>query len=187
MPTSKSMLPAFPCIVEEKNVPVKFGESEPLSFPIGGTERVQIDPALLRGRGTLRLSNIKQALKIAGRTNDVEGRKWFNSQVRDPWHKVLKFATRQALEHGKPVSLGLSRRTTKRTGQVTLTSKHGFEYVEVPPTEKAIADKAEKQSKNRAKRQKRNRPMPGNAVIPANTRIDATSAPAETQAAPVTA
>lgn len=180
MPGNKSLLPSFPGIVEETSgVPVKFGESEPLRFPISLTERVSIDPALMRGRGTLRLANIKQALKIAGKTNDADGRKWFNSEVRDPWHKVLKFATKQALEYGKPVSLGLSRRTAKKTGQVTLTSKHGFEYVEVPATEKAVADKAAKQSATRAKRQKRNRPMPGNsvgaAIEGATSRVDATA------------
>lgn len=176
MPTKHGALSNFPCIVEEKSgVPVKYGESEPLSFPIGNGERVKIDPTMFRGKGTLRLLHIKQALKVAGKTNDKDGKAWFNTEVKKPWHKVLKFATRTALEHGTPVSLGLSRRTAKKTGQVTLTSKHGFEYIETPPTEKAVADKAEKQSKTRAKRQqrKRNSPMPGNAV-----RIDATASTA---------
>jgi len=123
-----------------------------LIFPVGNDgEIATIDPALLRGRGTLRLLNIKQALKVAGRTNDADNRKWFNVSVRDVWHKVLKFAARDALANGKPVSLGLSKRTSKKTGQVTLTSKHGFEHVIVPPAAKAVEDKAAAQAVKQSK------------------------------------
>lgn len=174
---SKSLLPTFPGIVEsDAGVPYKFGEQPALSFPISATERVSIDPAMMRGRGTLRLVNIKAGLKIAGKTNDADGRKWFNGNVRDPWHKVLKFAARDALANGKPVSLGLSKRTSKKTGQVTLTSKHGFEHVLKAPEAKAVEEKAAKQSKTRAKRQnRRNKPLVsvGAAIDNATNRVDA--------------
>ncbi len=176
---AKTQLAEFPCIVEsETSEPIKFGTLPGLIFPTGSNgEIATIDPSLLRGRGTLRLLNIKQALKIAGKANDADNRKWFNVSVRDVWHKVLKFAARDALANGKPVSLGLSKRTSKKTGQVTLTSKHGFEHVIIPPTVKSVEDKAAaqavKQSKNRAKRQKRNRPLTP-VVAPENVaRIDA--------------
>ena len=185
---SKSLLPSFPCIVESDiGAVITYGSQPALRFPVGNNgELAEIDPAMLRGRGTLRLVNIKAGLKLAGKTNDADNRKWFNVTVRDVWHKVLKFAARDALANGKPVSLGLSKRTAKKTGQVTLTSKHGFEHVIVPPSTKAVEDKANKQSKTRAKRQKRNRPLVP-VVAPSNVaRIDALKADlskAENQAA----
>lgn len=149
---TKSMLPSFPCIVESDGGSViVYGSQPSLQFPTSATELVSIDPALLRGKGTLRLLNIKQALKVAGRANDPDNRKWFNTEVRDVWHKVLKFAARDALANGKPVSLGLSKRTAKKTGQVTLTSKHGFEHVLRLATPTAIADEAAKLADKSAK------------------------------------
>lgn len=153
-------LQSFPSIVEtETGVTMEYGKGKPLSFPISLTERVEFDPALLRGKGTIRLVNIKTAKKLAGK-DDKAGTVWFNREVRDPWHKVLKFAARQSLAHGTPVSLGLSRRKNRKTGEQVLTTKHGFEFIEIPALDKSIADKARKQSKNRAKRQNRkNKPL----------------------------
>jgi hypothetical protein len=181
---SKSLLPSFPCIVETKaGAIITYGSLPALRFPIGANgETAEIDPAMLRGKGTRRLVNIAAGLKLAGLANDksaagIANRKWFNSNVRDVWHKVLKFAAKDSLAHGKPVSLGLSTKTNKKNGQVTLTAKHGFEHVLKAPNEKAIEDKANKQSKTRAKRQNRKahkvKPLVP-VIAPANiARVDA--------------
>jgi hypothetical protein len=181
---SKSLLPSFPCIVEStEGEVIAYGSKPALRFPIGPNgETAEIDPAMLRGKGTRRLVNIAAGLKLAGLANDktaagIANRKWFNSNVRDVWHKVLKFAAKDSLAHGKPVSLGLSTKTNKKSGQVTLTAKHGFEHVLKAPNEKAIEDKANKQSKTRAKRQNRKVKPLVPVVAPENkARIDAISA-----------
>lgn len=170
---SKSLLPSFPTIVNQTAGEVIAYGSRPLVFPIGNNgETATIDGSLLSGKGTKRLLNIKQALKVAGKTNDAENRKWFNGTVRDVWHKVLRFAARDSLANGRPASLGLSTKTNKKTGQVTLTSKHGFEHVIVAPTVKAVeasadtATKSIKAPKAPAKaKSKRISPLP-NPVIP---------------------
>ena len=151
---TETLLVNFPCVISEERqtTVVKYGD-ELYIFPIGKTadgkiETATIDSALLRGRGTKRLQPIKSALKIAGRTNDDVNRKWFNTTVRDVWHKVLRFAATDALAHGKPVSLGLSIRTSKKTGAQVLTSKHGFEHLVTPPrvsdTESKVAARADR-------------------------------------------
>jgi hypothetical protein len=150
-----TLLVNFPGIVEEGRATavINYGD-ELYLFPVGKDDTgkiitASIDSALLRGRGTKRLHKIQTALKIAGRTNDKENQKWFNTEVRDVWHKVLRFAATDALSHGKPVSLGLSIRTSKKTGAQVMTSKHGFEHAikaptvaKVETTAAAIADKA---------------------------------------------
>ena len=152
----RSLLPQFPIVVREsQNTVVVYG-SHPLTFPIGNKGEIGvIDSAMLSGKNTRRLLHITKALKVAGREDTTENKKWFNTEVRDVWHKVLRFAARDSLANGKPVSIGLSFKTQKKTGRVILTSRHGFEHVVKEGNAKAIEDKANKQSKNRAKRQQR--------------------------------
>lgn len=186
-------LDRFPVVVNEnKDKAIRFGSRPPLVFPVGNGENLSIDPALLRGKGTRKLVNIKVAMTLAGyptkekdAEKHAEGVKWFNTEVRDVWHKILRFAAKNAMQNGKPTSLGLSTRTLKDK-TVILTSKHGFEYTLSLPDAKAIADKAAKQSKKRAKRQarkaNRNKPL-ANPVIPENNRVNALVNAAEAEAA----
>lgn len=149
-----TVLVNYPCIaVAGEKAVIRYGD-EQLIFPIGRDDKgalltATIDKSLLRGSGTKRLQPIKTALKIAGKANDDTNRKWFNVSVRDVWHAALRFAATDALAHGKPVSLGLSLKTNKSTGEQILTSKHGFEHLVTPPRAKvvetaaaAVADKA---------------------------------------------
>lgn len=190
MPGDIVSLPAYSRIVDEiERVPVKYGDKQEV-LPISATERVSIDAYFFQSATNFRLKKIKtavQGLKKAG--VKVDGKDvdsvWFNANVRDPFHKVLRFAAKHSLEHGKPVSLAFTRRTIKSTGEQIVTAKHAFEHTVTGPKVEAIADKAAvaakaaKQSATRAKRQKRNRPMPGNsvgaAIEGATKRIDATA------------
>lgn len=153
-------LQKFPGIVNQDLVDeIKYGTLPALRFPVGLNKDGsylfgEIDPALLRGKGTMRLVNIKAAKKLAGKDTD-EGTVWFNKEVRDVFHKALKFANRLALERGVPVSLGISTRTTKKTGRVVMTTKHGYEHEIVPAHDEKALNKARVQSKHRAKRQAR--------------------------------
>lgn len=195
VPLKKSTMAlcTFPGIVsQDPTNEVVYGACEPLRFPVGllksgQYEYSEIDPALIRGsmtvkrtgkdktgkptasiRGTMRLVNIKDAKKMAGKDDDA-GTVWFNREVRDPWHRILKFANRLSMESGAPKSLGMSTRTTKKTGKVVLTTTHAYEHTlkeghsVSDATVKQVADeaKANKQSRNRAKRKNRNRPPQG--------------------------
>src|SRR6185436_3466272 len=86
----------------------------------------------------LRLKNIKTALKglekqgVKLPDGKAIGQKWFNDNVRDPFHKVLRYAARYSLKNGEPVSLAFTRRTHKDTGVITTTAKHGFEFKTAP-------------------------------------------------------
>lgn len=152
----------FPRIVDvaERATPIKYGEHVE-TFPISKTETVKIDAYFFQSPKSLKLKKIKVALsglKKAGVKLEGGGEvdsDWFNREVRDPFHKVLRFAFRYSAEHGTPSTLAFSRRKD-RSGQVTVTSKHGFEHIIVPPSPafleaeaakeanrlKAIADKA---------------------------------------------
>lgn len=185
---TRSLLPSFPT-VEQPTVDtvIKYGEQPAYVFPIdnkGGIGR--IDRALLSGKGTKRLLNIKKALKVAGKENTPENRAWFNREVRDVWHKVLRFAAKDSLANGKPVSLGLSLRRTKRGGEI-LTSRHGFEQVVKADDAKAVADKAVKAEKApkapkapksiKAPKAPRIKPELKNPVIPPTVNVDTTVKP----------
>jgi len=117
--------------------------------------------------------------------------KWFDDNVRDPFHKVLKFAAQHSLDKGKPVSLAFTRRTNKSTSEQVVTVKHGFEHTVVPAKPEQIAQKAAakaaKQSEKRAQRKapKAPRIKPLASVGEAITGVpqSATSQPVETPAA----
>lgn len=175
----------FPRVQEAKSrMPVKYGDKQE-ALRISDTETVSIDAYFFTSPTNLKLKHIKVALSgllKAGVTlpdgtkpEGVNGQVWFNTNVRDPFHKVLKYAARQSLERGKPVSLAFTRRTNLKTGEITTTAKHGFEFVtKLPQPEsvassavKALADQAKAnekaataQSGTRAKRQgKKNKPL----------------------------
>ena len=182
--TRSLIIAEFPRIQDSvERAEVKYGDRTE-SLPISATERVSIDAYFFQSATNFRLKKIKTAiagLKKAGvkQTNgsDIDS-VWFNANVRDPFHKVLRFAAKQSLETGKPVSLAFTRRTVKATGLQIVTAKHAFEHeVPGPGTAKAIPDavvkKAEKQSKNRANRQnrksKRISPLPNPVIAPVPT------------------
>lgn len=129
------------------------------SLPISDTESVEIDAALFSGKTQMRLLNIKLALKVAGKGNDKETRKWFNDEVRDPFHKALRYMNKRVQNEWTPKSVGFTRRHDKK-GNATITGKFGYEHsVKVATPEslgKEIANgevKAGKQSVGKAKRQ----------------------------------
>ncbi len=119
-----------------------------------------IDGFFFSNPKTLRLKKIKPVLAsltklgIKQSNGDAVDSKWFNTNVRDVFHKAMKFAAREALAHGVPVSLQLSNRTEKN-GDKVLTSKHGFEYRQENPDKKQLEETASKKSKGTAKRQSR--------------------------------
>lgn len=175
-------LQAFPGIVNQDLVDeVKYGTLPALRFPIalnkdGSYLFGEIDPALLRGKGTMRLVNIKAAKKLAGKDTD-EGTVWFNKEVRDVFHKALKFANRMAMEKGTPVSLGISTRTTKKTGRVVMTTKHGYEHEVVPALAVGNDAKERVKSKHRAKRQARKLANRNKPLVSVGAAIDIASVP----------
>jgi len=154
-------------IVDVKQTePVKFGDRKE-TYPIGTNEQGQfvlatIDAYWFASPTNLRLKNMKSAL-AALKTQGVKqdnglpyDSKWFDDNVRDPFHKVLKFAAQHSLDKGKPVSLAFTRRTNKATSEQVVTVKHGFEHTVVPAKPEQIAQKAAakaaKQSEKRANR-----------------------------------
>lgn len=164
------MLPAYPRIVDTiERVPVKFGDKAE-TLPISVNEKVSIDSYMFVSPTNFRLKNVKTvvaALKKGGH-KQTDGTaidaKWFNTNVRDPFHKVLKYAAKHSLEHGQPVSLAFTRRTVKATGEQIVTAKHAFEHVTNAPAakqvEQQVAARTARQSANRARRQnRRNKPL----------------------------
>lgn len=134
---------------------ITYGSLPPLTFPISDHGDVaSIDPAFLSGKGTVRLKHIKACLKIAGMENTDANRAWFNKSVRGPYHKALRYVNRVLSREGKPVSLGLSTRTSAKTGEKVLTGKVGYEVILVPAA-KQVEDKKEKAKANSSKRAKR--------------------------------
>ncbi len=151
----------FPCIVDVvpgENVPVKYGEQSRI-MPSGEGETVKIDSFFFTSPKSIRLKKIgaaiaglkKQGIKQTDGT-PIDS-KWFNKNVRDPFHKSLRFAARIMFAKGKPTTLQLWN-TTAKDGEVMMKTKHGFELQLKAPNVQAIADKAAKQSRKRAKRQK---------------------------------
>lgn len=161
-------------------------------FPIndvGGT--VSIDRAFLAGQSTFRLKHISTCLSLAGKEMNEANKAWFNRQVRDPYHKALRFLNRQFMTIGKPVSIGLSKRVSKRKsdeGTVTVTAKFGYEYVRKPATvagqvadKVAGADKATKQSAKRAKRAAQSSTaVEKTGIVSVETALDRATATVET-------
>lgn len=177
--------------------PVMFGDRKE-SLQVSGNEKVEIDAYFFASKTNLKLKNIKTALnglkKQGVKLPDGKeiGQKWFNDNVRDPFHKVLRYAARHSLSHGAPVSLAFTKRLNKDTGVITTTAKHGFEFKTAPTKPEAVeavadkaADKAAKkelsQSKTRAKRQQGKKNLQPVITPEAANRIDAMIA--ETEAA----
>ncbi len=197
----------FPRVQDvEEPVAVRFGDKKEI-LRISDNETVEIDAFMFTGPKILKLKKIKPVLSAINKAGNrmPDGKeysvKWFDDEVRDPFHKVLRFINRQSMEHGKPVSVGFTRRTDKKTGTQTVTAKHGYEF-EVklaPPTAiagevqkladqaKANEDKAKEQSETRGRRQSRKgkagKPLVP-VVAPENVnRIDALIAQTEAEKA----
>ncbi len=162
----------LPVVVDvDTGAPVKYGREEPVMLRVSSTDEIGLDPFFFQGarRGVqlrnYRLKKIKLALKELKGEKTPEGgvfdADWFNDNVRDVWHRHLKFSNAYAMEHGTPVSVGATRRTNPKTKTKVTTVKYGYEFVERnPDAEKALEDKkSRKASQRRAKRQKRNRPL----------------------------
>jgi len=169
---------------------VKFGQRQEI-YPVGTNEQGQlvlatIDAFMFSSPTNLRLKKMKtvlKALKDEG-VKQSDGTEinsvWFNANVRDPFHKILRYAAKHSLEHGEPVSLAFTRRTIKsgvQAGKQIVTAKHAFEHVVTPPTPKAIAAtaaaKADKPKTPAKKAPKAPRITPLNAVkaSPDNTAV----------------
>lgn len=139
---------------------LEYGKSQ-YSFPIGNGNFVTIDEAFLSGKTTKRLKHINVCLKAAGKDPKSKADKaWFNKNVRDGWHKALRYVNRTYMANAKPVSIGLSKRTDKtkaNKGDIIHTAKFGYELVEKAKTAEltdgASESKPVKASKERAKRQ----------------------------------
>lgn len=139
-------------------VNVKYGESSEV-LRISDTETVSIDKYFFVSPTNLRLKHIKAALsgmakqgaKLPDGTSPdgANGQAWFNDHVRDPFHKVLKYAARQSLEKGKPVALAFTRRITK-SGETITTANHKFEFVTKLPEPAAVAQSAVQQLADQA-------------------------------------
>ena len=169
-------------------VQYKFGDKVEV-LRISDTETVSMDAYWFTSPHILKLKKIKPAigslnkLKVKTPEGGEFTQQWFNDNVRDPFHKVLKYAARQSLEKGKPVSLAFTRRVVG--DETVTTAKHGFEFVTklaAPATVaasavKALADQAAAsaaaataQSGTRAKRQKAKKgivPVVANADVAA--------------------
>lgn len=180
----------YPRISEpEPAVTVNYGEQQ-IRLPIGRETKGKkttvvygkIDGFFFSNPRSLRLKKIKPVLSALAKlgVKQADGSAvdshWFNRNVRDVFHKAMKFAAREAIQHGVPVSLQLSNRTEK-DGSKVLTSKHGFEYRTQAPDKVAIEQSAANKSKRTARRQtrKEKRDRINNPVIPPSMRIDATT------------
>jgi hypothetical protein len=169
--------------------PVVFGDRKE-SLQVSDTERVEIDAYFFASKTNLKLKNIKTALnglkKQGVKLPDGKeiGQKWFNDNVRDPFHKVLRYAARFSINHGAPVSLAFTKRLNKDTGVITTTAKHGFEFKSEPTKPAEVEDKADKaadktakketsKSKTRAKRQQGKKNLQPLVSPEAANRIDA--------------
>jgi len=169
--------------------PVLFGDRKE-SLRVSDTDCVEIDAYFFASKTNLRLKKIKPALaglkKQGVRLPDGKeiGPDWFNTNVRDPFHKVLRYAANHSLKHGEPVSLAFTRRViNKETGETVTTAKHGFEFKTLPAPKHVaeVADKAatkaEKKetakSKTRAKRQQGKKNLQPLVSPEAANRIDA--------------
>jgi hypothetical protein len=169
--------------------PVLFGDRKE-SLRVSDTECVEIDAYFFASKTNLRLKKIKPALaglkKQGVRLPDGKeiDAVWFNTNVRDPFHKVLRYAANHSLKHGEPVSLAFTRRViNKETGETVTTAKHGFEFKTLPApkhvadTADKTADKTEKKekskSKTRAKRQQGKKNLQPLVSPEAANRIDA--------------
>lgn len=138
---------------------VRYGDEQE-TLRISDTETVSIDKYFFVSPTNLKLKHIKTALsgmakqgaKLPDGTSPdgANGQVWFNDNVRDPFHKVLKYAAKQSLERGKPVSLAFTKRVLK-TGEVVTTAKHGFEFVTKLPEPASVAGEAVKQLADQAK------------------------------------
>jgi len=140
-----------------------------LEVELPGGKTGKIDRAFLSGKSTLKLRHIDACLKAAGLRVDTkksgqtkegrEARKWFNKNVRDVYHAALRHLNKQFLTNGTPVSVGITDRKARKTGQITRTAKFGYEVVMKrgePEAAKQIANgeaKKTEQGKSRAKRQ----------------------------------
>ena len=136
-------------------VAVRFGDHKEV-LRISETETVEIDAFMFTGPKILKLKKIKPVLSAINKAGNrmPDGKeysvKWFDDEVRDPFHKVLRFINRQSMEHGKPVSVGFTRRTDKKTGTQTVTAKHGYEFEVKPPAPATVATSAVKQLADQA-------------------------------------
>lgn len=149
-----------------ENTVITYKSLPPLSFPTNDNGGVAlIDASFLTGIkardgkvsmvGAVKLQHIKACLKIAGLEDNDNNRAWFNREVRDPYHKALKQIQRVLNREGTPVSVGLSMRTYKKTGQKILTGKVGYEIEVSPAKEDPAKAKEAKAKKNAVKRAKR--------------------------------
>lgn len=175
-PATAIMVPTleFPRVQDTEERPVvRFGDRKE-SLRISETVTVEIDSFWFTGPKVLKLKKMKPALAAVNKAGNrmPDGKeynaKWFDDNVRDPFHKVLRFCAKQSQDHGEPVSVGFTRRTVKSTGEQIVTAKHGFEFKVKLPAAPAIAsavqqladqakaneEKAREQSETRSKRQK---------------------------------
>lgn len=172
---------------------LEYGKSQ-YSFPIGNGNFVTIDEAFLSGNATKRLKHINVCLKAAGKDPKSKADKaWFNKNVRDGWHKALRYVNRTYMANAKPVSIGLSKRTDKtkaNKGDIIHTAKFGYELVEKTKTAKLTAgasdSKPVKASKERAQRQSKKGLNNGLAKLDIVIKPDTTPTPEQTPTETVT-
>ncbi len=137
----------FPRIQDAKSaVVVRYGEEEEVLPVAGGF--VSIDRYFFSSPTNMSLKHIRIALKGLkdqghrmpdGKEIDAA---WFNTNVRDPFHKSLKFAAQFSIDHGTPKSCGFTRRKLK-DGSIIVTANHKFEHVQqLPPAQQIAADAA---------------------------------------------
>jgi len=176
----------YPRITEpEPQTVVNYGEQQ-IRLPIGRETKgkkstvvyAKIDGYFFSNPRSLRLKKIKPVLASLAKmgVKQADGSavdsQWFNRNVRDVFHKAMKFAAREAIAHGVPVSLQLNNRTEK-DGSKVLTSKHGFEYRTAAPDKVALEQSAANKSKGTARRQTRKERRIKNPVLTPSVRIDA--------------
>lgn len=154
----------FPRVQEQRErLPIRYGDKQE-TLRINETTTVTVDAYFFMSATNLKLKRMKTALaglKKAGvkLPGDIipEGKpaqKWFNQSVRDPFHKFLRYAARHSLQHGSPVSVGYTKRVNASTGEITVTAKHGFEFIEKLPEAATVAGEAVKQVEDKAKADK---------------------------------
>ena len=138
--------------------PIVYGDRKE-SLRVSDEELVSIDVYFFASPTNLKLKHIKTALnglkkqgvKIDGKEI---GQAWFNTNVRDPFHKALRYAAKFSIKHGAPVSLAFTKRLNKETGVITTTAKHGFEFKSEPTKPAEVEDKADKAADKTAKKEK---------------------------------
>lgn len=197
-PTNEALtfVSALPVVRTPDTTEILFGAHPPLKFPIDDNGNViELDPAFcsgngaLNGSGSIRLKHISACLKACGKNPESDADiAWFNKNVRDPYHKALKYLNRQFIKDGTPIGLTLSKRTSKvkaTLGEQSLdgTFKYRVTLKKGEDTRKTLADAKEKEKSNgkrRARRQSRKGLNNGLAKLDTLVRPDTTAAPTET-------